>query len=64
VFEVKRHGGKSADIFRTLIKTDDENRARERFKKEKEVLRQGSVQLLHNGQVLESASAPRLRSKW
>ncbi len=64
-WRVLRHGGRSSDDWREIIATNDEQMARDKYRAAREAMRQGGVQLVMPlGTVLESAWAPRLRTRW
>lgn len=64
MWEVKRHGGRVSDVYRLVVGTTDENRARKVFDRESTRLRQGGVVLIHEGKIVSESRAPRLRSRW
>jgi hypothetical protein len=64
-WRVLRHGGRASDDWREVVRTNVEQMARNRFASERERMRQGGVQLLAPlGTVVDSAWAPRLRTRW
>lgn len=63
-WKVDRHSGRDHDVYRVKF-TGDETRARKRFAKIKEDLRQGEVRLWDaDGNLIDSTWAPRLRTRW
>lgn len=63
-YQVDRHSGRTAGIWRVLLRTEDEAQARQRYADTAKALRQGTVRLMVDGQLASSTSAPRLRSRW
>ena len=63
-YQVDRHSGRTGGMWRVLLRTDDEGRARQRYADTAKALRQGTIRPLVDGQLASSTSAPRLRSRW
>ena len=62
---VDRHSGRDRDHVRVRLVTDDETKARAKFQRLKDELRQGEVRLWRpDGTEADSVWAPRLRSRW
>lgn len=64
MWEVKRHGGRVSDVYRLVVESLYEEKARKAYEREKMRLRQGSVILLHDGKIINEARAPTLRRRW
>lgn len=65
MWTVNRHGGRASDTWRTLLETEDEQQARDRYQKEYVKLRQGGIELRDSeGERVAKAWSPRLRSRW
>lgn len=61
---VDRHSGRTGP-HRVLCETEDETKARARFKKAKDDMRQGEVRLFNpEGSQADFAWAPRCRTRW
>lgn len=63
-FQVTRHSGKSGKPWRTVIDTDDAEKARQVYEGISIALRQGEVRFVRHGTIANSTSAPRLRTIW
>ena len=63
-FQVVRHSGRSNSEWRTVIDTDDAEKARLVYEDISIGLRQGAVRFIRHGTIANSTSAPRLRSRW
>jgi hypothetical protein len=63
-YQVERHSGRNGTEFRTLIDTDDGEKARSKYEDVALCLRQGTVRLLIDGTVANVTSSPRLRTRW
>ena len=64
VYQVRRHSGRSGTEFRTVIDTDDAEKARQVYEDISISLRQGTVHFVRHGVIANTTSAPRLRSRW
>jgi len=60
---VRRHSGRVGGHWRTVV-SGDETRARGVFAFIKQEMRQGSVRLFNGDDEIDSATAPRLRTRW
>jgi len=63
-YQVTRHSGRSGTEFRTVLDTDDEERARLKYEELSIALRHGSVRFVRHGTIANCTSAPRLRTRW
>jgi hypothetical protein len=63
-YQIRRHSGRTGDEFRTVLDTDDHEKARQKYEAISIALRQGTVQFVHHGTIANITSAPRLRSRW
>jgi hypothetical protein len=66
---LRRHGGRSTDVWRIVATPTTLERANEKFVKLNEAMRQGGVALYGADEqgvrrILRIATAPRLRSRW
>lgn len=64
-WQVWRHGGRVTDRPRLVLKTTDEAKARERYRKIYLALRQGEVRLIDPaGRLVAREWEPCLRTRW
>lgn len=65
-YVVERHSGRRCDKFKTILETDDGDKARELYEQKSLELRQGCVRLSIGGTIANETSAPRFRfrSRW
>lgn len=63
-YQITRHSGRSGQPWRTVIDTDDAEKARLVYEDISIRLRQGEVRFIRHGTIANSTTAPRLRSKW
>lgn len=63
-FQVVRHSGRTGSEWRTVIDTDDAEKAREEYEHISITLRQGAVRFIRHGTIANCTSAPRLRTRW
>ena len=63
-YQVVRHSGRTGSEWRTVIDTDDAERARQRYEAISIYLRQGAVRFIRHGVISNSTVAPRLRTRW
>jgi hypothetical protein len=63
-YQIERHSGRSGTEFRTVLDTDDAEKARQKYEAISIALRQGAVRFVRHGVIANSTSAPRLRSRW
>lgn len=63
-FYIDRHSGRRDGEFKNVLATDDEVKATVRYERLRQELRQGTVRLWDNGEIILATSAPRLRSRW
>jgi hypothetical protein len=61
---VRRHGGRVYDDWRQLYVGEDELRATALFDEASSNLRQGTLELIRDGQIMRGVSGPRLRTRW
>jgi hypothetical protein len=64
MYQVKRYSGRAADAYRTVLETEDEEKARKRFDKLAKEMRQGGVMLVKDEMVIDEVRAPNLRTRW
>ncbi len=63
-YQVKRIGGNSNHEWRTLIDTDDREKAISKYDKVAIDLRQGAVAIFEDGIQIGMVTAPRLKRRW
>jgi hypothetical protein len=63
-WKVQRWSGRRSDGFRTAYEGEDAAKARAKFKKIGDALRQGEVRLVYPSGTVESMFAPNLRTRW
>lgn len=64
MFIVKRHGGNSNHEWKTVLETEDKQKAEQKYNKIKTDLRQGTVVLLQDEKVIDQCYAGRNRTRW
>jgi hypothetical protein len=64
MYYIKRHGGNRNHAWKTILETEDKDKADTKYNKLVEDLRQGTVELYQDETCIMRISAPRLRTKW
>lgn len=64
-YRVERHGGAASHNWRVAFRSFDGGIAGDKFRDLESAMRQGGVRLVSPaGEIIKSAWAPRLRSRW